>query len=104
MIARIWTARATRDNAARYVDHFQRAVVPALQRLDGYVGATVLQRHDPDATHITVLTRWRAIEAVQRFAGSDIGAAVVDDEAASLLTDWDRRVHHYEVAFDTIMD
>ena len=100
MIARIWSARSSRENATRYLDHFERAVAPALSRLDGYVDATVLQRHDANTTHITVVTRWRAIEAVQRFAGADIGAAVVDDEAAAVLTDWDRRVQHYEVAFE----
>jgi heme-degrading monooxygenase HmoA len=46
---------------------------------------------------VVVVTFWRSAEAVRAFAGDDPEQAVVADEAAALLTDFDRRVRHYEV-------
>jgi hypothetical protein len=45
-----------------------------------------------------VLTFWRSADAVRGFAGADVEAAVVAEEAAALLTQFDHRVRHYEVA------
>ena len=47
---------------------------------------------------ILVETMWRSLEAIRNFAGPDLEAAVVGGEAAVLLTKFDRRVHHYEIA------
>jgi hypothetical protein len=38
------------------------------------------------------------MEAIRGFAGSDVERAVVADEAAALLTEFDHRVRHYEVS------
>ena len=43
-------------------------------------------------------TFWRSVDSVRGFAGADVEAAVVAEEAAALLTQFDRRVRHYEVA------
>jgi heme-degrading monooxygenase HmoA len=45
-----------------------------------------------------VTTYWQSFAAIDAFAGSDRESAVVADEAAALLTDFDHRVRHYEVA------
>jgi len=45
-----------------------------------------------------VLTVWQSNSAIDAFAGPDREAAVVAPEAAALLTDYDRRVRHFEVA------
>jgi hypothetical protein len=47
---------------------------------------------------ILVATYWSSFTAIDAFAGSDREAAVVAPEAAALLTDYDERVRHYEVA------
>jgi hypothetical protein len=44
------------------------------------------------------VTVWQSFDAIDAFAGSDRETAVVASEAAALLTDYDRRVRHYEVA------
>jgi heme-degrading monooxygenase HmoA len=49
---------------------------------------------------VVVVTFWRSAEAVRAFAGDDPEQAVVADEAAALLTDFDRRVRHYEVVVE----
>jgi heme-degrading monooxygenase HmoA len=45
-----------------------------------------------------VTTVWQSLQAIDAFAGSDRETAVVASDAAALLTDYDRRVRHYEVA------
>jgi heme-degrading monooxygenase HmoA len=80
MIARFWSAQTQ------------------LQGLDGFLGATVCTRSAPDAVEILVTTYWASLAAIDAFAGADREAAVVAAEAAALLTSFDKRVRHYEVA------
>lgn len=96
-IARIWTARTTAGRAPGYADHLRTQVLPRLRALDGYRGTSLLRRHGEDQVELIVITRWRSLESVRAFAGADLEAAVVEDEAASLLTRYDRRVRHYDV-------
>jgi heme-degrading monooxygenase HmoA len=55
-------------------------------------------RSQGDSVEILVSTVWQSLQAIEAFAGSDRETAVVASEAAALLTDYDRRVRHYEVA------
>lgn len=98
MIARTWSARTTPELAESYVNHFEQAVQPHLRGITGFLGATVCTRPLPGAVEILVTTYWKSFAAVDAFAGADRDAAVVAAEAAALLTDFDQRVHHYEVA------
>ena len=97
MIARVWSAQATPEQAPAYVQHLKTAVLPALRQVDGFAGVTLLERALPDAVEIVVTTFWRSLEAIRGFAGADLEGAVVAAEAAALLTRFDLRVRHYEV-------
>ncbi len=97
MIARIWTARTTPARAPGYADHLRMRVLPQLRALNGYSGASLLRRDVNGETELIVITRWRSLEAVRAFAGADIEAAVVEDEAAALLSRYDERVRHYDI-------
>ena len=44
-----------------------------------------------------VVTLWESHDAIHRFAGEDIGLAVVAPEARALLIEWESTVEHYEV-------
>jgi hypothetical protein len=95
-ILRRWSARTTEALLPKYLGHFSKNVVPELRRVAGFLGATVSTRHTGSEPEILVETSWRSLDSVRNFAGLDIEAAVVAPEAAALLTDFDRRVHHYE--------
>jgi heme-degrading monooxygenase HmoA len=97
MIARLWSARASAPQSRAYLEHFNRCVVPKLRELEGYVAAAVLTRSEDRTVEILVATLWRSLEAIQKFAGPDVEAAVVAAEAAALLSAFDRRVRHFEV-------
>lgn len=44
-----------------------------------------------------VVTRWRSLDAIRRFAGADAEIAVVPENVQQMMLDYDRRVAHYEV-------
>ena len=98
MIARLWSARTTPALSDAYLQHFEQAVQPQLRQLQGFLGSTVCTRPAPNSVEILVTTFWQSFAAIEAFAGSDRESAVVADEAAALLTDFDKRVRHYEVA------
>ncbi len=97
MIARLWSAHMTPGQAPAYVDHLRTSVLPTVRKVDGYAGAMLLERSASDAVEIIVITWWRSLDAIRGFAGADLEEAVVADEAAFLLTQFDRRVRHYEL-------
>src|SRR5271156_1068799 len=97
MIVRIWRARATVSNEIAYAEHFNRSVIPELRGVRGFLGASLLRKGRSGEVELLVITKWASMDAVRKFAGSDIAKAVVAPEAAALLTDFDRIVEHYEV-------
>jgi len=97
-ILRRWTARTTEAQLPKYLEHFSKNVLPELRRAPGYLGATVSLRRLENEVEIAVETTWRSLESIRALAGPDLEAAVVPDEAAALLTTFDRRVQHSEIA------
>lgn len=97
MIARFWSAQTTHAQAPAYAEHLKSQVLPTVRRVDGYAGAMLLEREASHGVEIIVITLWRSLDSIRGFAGVDLEEAVVADEAASLLTQLDRRVRHYEL-------
>lgn len=97
MIARVWSARATREQAPAYAVYLRGHVFAGLRALDGYESALLLERDTDAGVEIQVVTFWRSLAAVEAFAGRDVENAVVTEQAAALLLDYDRTVRHYDV-------
>lgn len=102
MIARRFTAWATPKNAAAYTNFFSTSLTPKLRRIPGHMGAMVLNRADGGLTEITVITFWESMDAVQHFAGSTEGNAVIEPEARALFTSFADEVTHHEVELNTL--
>ena len=98
MIARLWSARTTKTQSTRYLEHFWQSAVPSLRNFNGYLSSRVLLRSHGETVEILGTTVWQSLDAIEAFAGPARETAVVASEAAALLTDYDRRVRHYEVA------
>lgn len=96
-VLRQWSARTTEAQLPKYLKHFSENVLSELRRVDGFLAATVSTRRTRDGAEIFVETTWRSLDSIRAFAGSDLEAAVVAPEAAALLTDFDRRVRHFEI-------
>ena len=102
MIVRRW--RAVADNAAPYLAHFRRRVLPTLRHVRGFRGAMVLRHIADDAIEIEVLTLWDSMGAIRGFAGDDAERAVVEPEGRAALRRFDRRVRHFEIMLDAGFD
>lgn len=97
MIARHWRGLARREYADAYVEHLQSATLPQLVQVPGFHDASVLRRDVPEGVEFLVVTVWKSLEAIRRFAGSDIESAVVPAKVQKMMIEYDRRARHYEV-------
>jgi heme-degrading monooxygenase HmoA len=97
MIARVWTAKIAPADAHLYADHLKSQVLTTLRKVDGYIGAKLLERETSDGVEIVVITLWQSLDSIRKFAGPDLGKAVVSDEIVSLFLQYDQRVRHYNV-------
>lgn len=102
MIARIWKARATPARVHEYAAYLRSTVVPELAVMAGYQGVTLLEHPRDDVVDVTVITWWTSLDAIRAFAGEAIDTAVVHDNAAGMLIDFDRGVEHHQVIFDAM--
>jgi heme-degrading monooxygenase HmoA len=99
VIARRWTARADGpEQADAYVAHFEGAVRPQLESTDGFLGATLERLSRDGVIEIVVVTRWESMDAISAFASDDVELAVVEPEARAVLSGFDERVRHIELA------
>ena len=104
MIVRTWRGRAIKSNADSYLIHFKDNVFPKLEKIDGFQNAHVLQFDLGDLVEILVMTMWKSMEDVRRFAGDNPDLAVVEPEARAVLADFDVTVKHYKLVFDPELD
>src|ERR1043166_4488997 len=97
MIIRSWRGRAAPDRAHVYAHHFLDDVLPTLETIPGFLGATLMRRVDAGEIEFVVQTRWESMQAIEQFAGTTTDVAVVDPAAQAALVSYDHIVLHYEV-------
>jgi mannose-6-phosphate isomerase-like protein (cupin superfamily) len=100
VIARRWRGWAdSAQNVDAYAAHFENAVRPQLEGMDGFVGASLERVEDGSGrVEIVVVTRWSSMQAIRSFAGEDVEVAVVEPEARAVLASFDKRVRHIELS------
>jgi heme-degrading monooxygenase HmoA len=97
MIGRMWRGRTDAEHADGYEAVFRGVVLPELRDVDGCRGAYLLRRDDADGAEFVTLTLFDSLDAVRAFAGEDYEAAVISDEAASVLRDYDTTARHFTI-------
>jgi heme-degrading monooxygenase HmoA len=85
------------NRAQDYVKHLRSETFPALQKIPGFVNASILSRPFGAGIEFVIVTSWDSMDAIAKFAGSDPEAAVVSAKAAAMMIEYDRRVRHFEV-------
>ena len=98
MIVREWRGYAEGAGVERYFRHVTEHVFPELRKLPGHLAGFVLRRAVDGEVEFAVVTVWESMAAVEAFAGTDVGKAVVEPEARAVLTRFDDFVTHYDVA------
>jgi len=97
VIARQWRAWATPAGADAYERHYAADVVPELETIEGFAGATLLRRDAGEEVELVSITLFASMDAVRAFAGPDPERAVVHERARRLLARFDEAVTHYRV-------
>lgn len=99
MIARVWRGWAKPEQASGYEQHFATSVQAELRAVPGFVAAQLLRRRVGEEVELTAITTWESMAAIHGFAGEDVARAVVAPEAQRLLSRYEDRVTHFEVAY-----
>ncbi|HVX76552.1 MAG TPA: antibiotic biosynthesis monooxygenase [Bradyrhizobium sp.] len=100
MIARTWRATATHEKASIYQQHFANSVIPHLRTIEGFSGASLLRREIDDSVELVALTLWQSLDSIIAFTGPDPDKAIVDAEAQTMLTAFDKTAGNYEIVVD----
>jgi antibiotic biosynthesis monooxygenase (ABM) superfamily enzyme len=100
VIARVWHGWTSRDDADAYERFLREQMFPSIHRVPGFLGADLLRRDDGDEIAFITITRFESLESVRAFAGDDYEQAVISEDAHRLLSEFDRSVAIYELAFD----
>jgi heme-degrading monooxygenase HmoA len=101
MIARVWRGWAQPNQASAYEQHFATSVQSELRAVPGFVEAQLLRRRSGDEVELIAITTWESMAVIHGFAGEDVERAVVAPEAQRLLSRYEDRVTHFEVAYAT---
>jgi len=100
MVVRTWMAYAEPGNVRAYREHLTAFVLPALNKLPGFLGLELCQAERGDRTELLVISRWQSMAAVAAFAGPKPDRAVVEPGARAVLAEYDDFASHYEVTLD----
>jgi hypothetical protein len=98
MITRLWRGWTSTDNADAYERFLLDELFPSMRDIDGFEGADVLRRAEPDEVAFVTLTRFASLEAIRAFAGDDPEVPVLEPTALALLSRYDERAQHFETA------
>ena len=79
-------------------------MLPHLHSIDGFVGAQLLRRDNYGVIEFVVLTTFTTVDAIRVFAGEQYSRANVTPQAKELLTRYDERCVHFELAAGTQID
>jgi heme-degrading monooxygenase HmoA len=72
VIARIWHGWVMGENADAYERLVSEEVLPAIRRIDGFVGYELLRTELPHGeSEFATLTYFESLDAVRAFAGED---------------------------------
>lgn len=99
MIARIWRGATRATDADAYVDYLHTTGFTHYRSTPGNQGAFCFRRVVGDRAEFVTLSFWESEQAIEAFAGEDIGRAVFYPEDDRFLVARDLRVDHYEVVY-----
>lgn len=97
MIARIWHGRTPIEKAGAYSAFLNERAIPDYRSTPGNLAVHILRRDAGDAAHFYTFTLWESLEAIQKFAGSEIEKAKYYPEDREFLLEFEPNVTHWDV-------
>jgi antibiotic biosynthesis monooxygenase (ABM) superfamily enzyme len=102
MICRIWHGYTTPDNADKYEKLLREEIFNGIENrnISGYKGIQLLKRQIGAEYEFITIMWFDSMGSVIEFAGKDYEKAVVPEKARKILSRFDDRSQHYDVATD----
>ncbi len=97
MIARIWHGRTKAEDFEMYSDFLIKRAVPDYKKTEGFIKLIFLRRKENGEAHFALITFWKDIDAIKKFAGEDCEKAKYYKEDKEFLLEFEEKVEHYEV-------
>ncbi len=97
MIARIWRGLTPESKADQYFDYLMATGLKDYKLTPGNQGVLVLRNINEGRAEFLLISFWESWDAIRRFAGDDIDAAVYYPEDKEYLLALEPKVIHYEV-------
>ena len=97
VIARIWHGKTKTEKADEYERYLREAGISKIKAIDGNKGVQLLRKTNGDMTEFMVISYWKSIDAIKKFAGEDYGKAYQLPRDAEFLVEPESLVQHYEV-------
>ena len=97
MIARRWHGRVPAAKAEKYVQLMKEVGLPDYRSTDGNRAAWCLHRSEGDLVHVEMFTLWDGMDAIRRFAGSELTKAKYYDFDPDFLLELEPEVTHFKV-------
>ena len=98
-VVRRWEATVARGDLDGWIDTFRARVLPGMCALDGFRSVSFLAKRDDDPCHVVVLTKWRDMAAITRFAGENAARTVLPDFMARFFKTYDAEATFYDEVF-----
>jgi antibiotic biosynthesis monooxygenase (ABM) superfamily enzyme len=99
MIGRVWRGWTAPEDADAYERLLRERIFPDIEAkgVEGYRRIDLLRRTAGSEVEFMTIMWFDSMEAVERFAGEDVGRAYVPAAARELLARFDDRSAHYHV-------
>ena len=97
MIARRWHGRVRAAKADKYLQLMKDVGLADYRSTDCNCGAWCLHRRDGDVVHVEMFTLCEDMDAIGRFAGSELTKAKYYDFDPEYLLELEPEVTHFEV-------
>ena len=100
MIARVWRGATRAEDAEAYLKVLDRTGHAEYRRVAGHRRTITLRRVEGDRAEFVLVTLWDSLDAIRRFAGTEVDRAVFYPEDDRYLVEREDRVAHFDVVFE----
>lgn len=97
MIARIWRGATEESKADEFIDYMLKTGVKDLRATEGNLGVMVFRHVNHGHAEFLLISLWKSLDAIRRFAGDDIDKAVYYPGDKEYLDKLEPEVVHYDV-------
>ncbi len=94
MITRIWHGRTKKEDAESYRTYVIETGIRDYQKVDGNIDVQLLQNEEDGVSNIWMVTQWKDIDSIKKFAGKDIAKPKYYPEDEKYLLELEPKVVH----------